>query len=150
MLHAVGQPDPWAHPNILSLWRLETSDGLTDLTGHLDRSVISHAPAINPAGPQWVGEAAITCLEDAGRVKVVRVEPDGTVDLVLEGDRAVTGVSPNEDGTKLAFVAVTPTDPGELRIFEAGTERAATRLNEGFRAGTALVEPESFTVISGW
>lgn len=148
VVHAVGQPDPWAHPNILSLWRLETADDLTDLTGHLDRSVISHAPAINPAGPQWVGEAAITCLEDAGRVKVVRVEPDGTVDLVLEGDRVVTGVSPNEDGTKLAFVAVTPTDPGELRIFEAGAERAVTRLNEGFRAGTALAEPESFTVIS--
>jgi dipeptidyl aminopeptidase/acylaminoacyl peptidase len=127
---------------------VETAGDLTDLTGHLDRSVISHGPAINPAGPQWVGEAAVTCLEDAGRVKVVRVEPDGTVDLVLEGDRAITGVSPNQDGTKLAFVAVAPTDPGELRVFEAGAERTVTRLNEGFRARTVLVEPEPFTVIS--
>ncbi len=148
VVHAVGQPDPWAHPNIFSLWRVETTGQLTDLTGHLDRSVMSHGPAISPAGPQWVGEAAITCLEDAGRVKVVRVEPDGTVDLVLDGDRAITGVSPDGEGTKLAFVAVAPTDPGELHILESGIEQAVTRLNEAFRSKTRLIEPEPFTVIS--
>jgi dipeptidyl aminopeptidase/acylaminoacyl peptidase len=148
VVHAVGQPDPWAHPNILSLWRVEASGDLTDLTGHLDRSVTMDAPAINPAGPQWVGQAAITCVEDAGRVKVVRVEPDGMVDLLLDGDRAITGVSSNEDGTKLAYVAVAPTDPGEVYVSEAGAERVATRLNESFRAVVPLVEPEPFTVIS--
>jgi dipeptidyl aminopeptidase/acylaminoacyl peptidase len=148
VVHAVGQPDPWAHPNIFSLWRVEKTGQLTDLTGHLDRSVMSYGPAISPAGPQWVGEAAITCLEDAGRVKVVRVEPDGTVDLVLDGDRAITGVSPDGEGTKLAFVAVAPTDPGELHILESGIEQAVTRLNEAFRSKTRLIEPEPFTVIS--
>ncbi|MGZ5382969.1 MAG: S9 family peptidase [Acidimicrobiia bacterium] len=147
--HAVGQPDPWAHPNIFSLWRIEASDELTDLTGHLDRSVTTYAPAIAPAGPQWVGSAAITCLEDAGRVKVVRVEPDGTVDLLLEGDRAITGVSPSGDGGKLAYVAVSAVDPGELYVFEFGKEQRVTNLNRQFRAGESLVEPEHFTVISG-
>jgi len=148
VVHALGQPDPWAHPSIISLWRVEASGDLVDLTGYLDRSVTTSAPSINPAGPQWVGEAALTCLEDAGRVKVVRVEPDGTVDLLLDGDRAITGVSPSADGTKLAYVAVAPADPGELHIFEAGAPPLMTDLNREFRSGVTLCEPDHFTVIS--
>ena len=148
LLHAVGQPDPLAYPSIFSLWRLETDGGLTDLTGHLDRNVTMLAPPITPAGPQWVGEAAITCLEDAGRFKVVRVEPDGTVDLLLDGDRVITGVSPSEDGTRLAYVATDPTDPGELHIFEEGASPLKTELNDRFRSEVGLIEPEHFTVIS--
>ena len=149
VLHAVGQPDPWAHPGIFSLWRVEKSGELTDLTGHLDRSVTTFSPAIAPEGPQWVGEAAITCLEDAGRVKVVRVEPDGTVDLLLDGDRVITGVSPSRDGNRLAYVAVAPTDPGELHISDGGEALFRTSLNEAFRSEVSLVQPEHFTVISG-
>ena len=148
VLHVVGQPDPWAHPHIFSLWRVEGSGDLTDLTGHLDRSVMTYAPAISPAGPQWVGDAAITCVEDSGRVKVVRVEADGTVDLLLDGDRVITGVSPNVDGSRLAYVAVEPADPGEVHLNEAGVEQSVTRLNERFRTDVPLVEPEHFTVIS--
>jgi dipeptidyl aminopeptidase/acylaminoacyl peptidase len=147
-VHAVGQPDPWAHPSIFSLWRVETSGELTDLTSHLDRSVTMYAPPINPAGPQWVGEAAITCLEDAGRVKVVRVEPDGTVDLLLDGDRVITGVSPSPDGTRLAYVATTDTDPGELHIHDEAAAPVSTDLNGRFRSEITLIEPEHFTVIS--
>jgi dipeptidyl aminopeptidase/acylaminoacyl peptidase len=146
--HAVGQPDPWAYPSIFSLWRLGVDGDLTDLTGHLDRNVTTFAPPITPAGPQWVGEAAVSCVEDAGRFKVVRVLPDGSVDLLLDGDRAITGVSPNEDGTRLAYVAADPTDPGELHIFEGEASQCVTDLNGRFRSEVTLVEPEHFTVIS--
>jgi dipeptidyl aminopeptidase/acylaminoacyl peptidase len=148
VLHAVGQPDPRAHPSIFSLWRLEESGDLTDLTGHLDRSVMTYAPAISPAGPQWIGDAAITCLEDAGRVKVIRVEPEGTVDWLLDGDRVITGVSPSADGAKLAYAAVDPTDPGEIYVSQDGADQISTSLNDGFRSDVSLVEPEHFTVIS--
>ena len=148
VVHTVGQPDPWAHPSISTLWRVEGSGDLTDLTGHLDRSVAPYAPPISPAGPQWVGKAAITCLEDSGRVKVVRVEPDGTVDLLLDGDRVITGVSPNNDGTRLAYVAVAPTDPGELHILAEGASPLVTDLNGRFRLEATLAEPDHFTVIS--
>ncbi len=148
VVHVVGQPDPWAHPHIFSLWRVGGAGELTDLTGHLDRSVMTYSPAISPAGPQWVGDSAITCVEDAGRVKVVRVEPDGTVDWLLDGDRVITGVSPSADGSRLAFVAVAPGDPGEVHMAESGTEQPLTKLNERFRADVPLVEPEHFTVIS--
>ena len=148
VLHAVGQPDPWAHPSVFSLWRVENSGGLTDLTGHLDRSVSIFSPPIAPSGPQWVGESAITCLEDSGRIKVIRVEPDGTVDWLLDGDRAITGVSPNADGTKLAYAAVGPTDPGEIHLSQDGETELRTNLNSEFRSNVSLVEPEHFTVIS--
>lgn len=105
------------------------------------------APPISPAGPQWVGQSAITCLEDAGRVKVVRVEPDRTVDLLLDGDRVITGVSPSADGTRLAYAEVAPTDPGEIHIDEGGVD-VHTSLNDEFRSETPLVAPEHFTVIS--
>jgi dipeptidyl aminopeptidase/acylaminoacyl peptidase len=148
VVHAVGQPDPWAHPSIFSLWRIEDSGEPTDLTGHLDRSITTLLPPINPAGPQWVGEAAITCVEDAGRVKVVRVEPEGTVDLLLDGDRVITGVSPSDDGTVLAYVAVDATDPGELHIHQEGASSLSTNLNRRFRTKVTLIEPDHFTVIS--
>lgn len=149
VLHVLGQPDPWAHPSIRSLWRREEDGSLTDLTGHLDRSVTSYAPAINPPGPQWTGQAAVTCLEDAGRVKVVRVEPDGTVDHLLDGDRAISGVSVAADGSTMAFVASAPTDPGEMYVWFDGEERTVTTLNEAFRSAVPLVEPETFRIISG-
>lgn len=147
VLHAVGQPDPWSHPSIFSLWKFEPPGEPTDLTGHLDRSVTMFAPPISPAGPQWVGESAITCLEDAGRVKVVRVEPDRTVDLLLDGDRVITGVSPSPDGSRLAYAAVAPTDPGEIHIDHGGVD-THTSLNDEFRSEIPLVAPEHFTVIS--
>jgi dipeptidyl aminopeptidase/acylaminoacyl peptidase len=148
VLHVVGQPDPWSHPSITSVWRVGPGGTLTDLTGHLDRSTLPHSPHISPAGPQWVGDSFLTCLEDAGRVHVVRVDPDGAVESVLGGDRAITGVSLTSDGSTLAFVATDPTDPGELHLCTNGEERVVTALNETFRVDAGLVWPEHFTVES--
>jgi dipeptidyl aminopeptidase/acylaminoacyl peptidase len=147
-VHVVGQPDPWAHPSIDSVWRLESNGSLTDLTGGLDRSTFPYSPAISPAGPQWIGESFLTCLEDSGRVRVVRVAPDGGVQPFLGGDRVISGVSTAPDGSTTAFVATTPIDPGELYLYSDGQERRVTGLNESFRAGVGLVAPEHFTVSS--
>jgi dipeptidyl aminopeptidase/acylaminoacyl peptidase len=148
VLHVVGQPDPWSHPSISAVWRLDDDGSLIDLTGHLDRSVLPLSPAIRPAGPQWVGEAFLTCLEDAGRVRVVRVKPDGTVDAVLGGDRLITGVSPSADGSTFAFIATDPADPGELCLWSNGEERVLTDLNGAFRAGANLIRPHHLTAAS--
>ena len=148
VLHVVGQPDPWSHPSIASVWRRENDGTLTDLTGHLDRSTFPYAPAISPAGPQWVGSDFLTCVEDAGRVRVVRVDPNGTVDPILGGDRVITGVSVLGDGSRFAFVATDPVDPGELHIWDGGSERVLTTINGDFRADADLIAPEHFTVVS--
>jgi dipeptidyl aminopeptidase/acylaminoacyl peptidase len=147
VMHVVGQPDPWSHPSISAIWRLE-SGRLTDLTGHLDRSASPLTPAIKPAGLQWVGSAFLTCLEDAGRVRVVRVEANGTVEDVLGGDRLITGVSPSPDGSTFAFVATSPTDPGEVHLWTHGSEETLTTLNTEFRKGAGLVDPHHFTIDS--
>lgn len=147
-VHAVGQPDPWYYPSIFSLWRREESGDLTDLTGHLDRSIMVYPVPISPPGPQWVGEAAITCLEDAGRVSVVRVQPDGTIDHLMEGDRVITGASPNGDGSTIAFVAVAPTEPGEVYLWRGGEESQLTELNDSFRNEVPLTDAQHFRVIS--
>ena len=148
VLHVVGQPDPWSHPSIASVWRREADGTLTDLTGHLDRSTFPHAPAISPAGPQWVGNDFLTCVEDAGKVTVVRVDSDGAVTPILGGDRAITGVSVSADGSLFAFVATDPVDPGELHIWDEGVERVVTAINSDFRADASLVAPDHFTVVS--
>lgn len=148
VLHIVGQPDPWAHPTIAAVWRREQDGTLTDLTGHLDRSVFPHAPAISPSGPQWVGADFLTVVEDAGRVRVARIDPAGAVTDILGGDRAITGVSPNGDGSSFVFVATDPTDPGELHQWSDGVETVLTDLNADFRADAGLVAPEFFQVPS--
>ncbi|NIR42013.1 MAG: hypothetical protein GWN07_40020, partial [Actinobacteria bacterium] len=48
----------------------------------------------------------------------------------------------------MAFVATTPTDPGELHWWEGGEERVLTSLNEDFRSEVPLVEPVAFTAES--
>ncbi|MDP8959119.1 MAG: S9 family peptidase [Actinomycetota bacterium] len=145
-LHLVGQPDPEASPDISSVWRSEDGEW-TDLTGELDRSVFFHSP-VAPPGPRWAGDAFFATLEDAGRVGVIRVGPDGQLERVVGGDRVVTGADPSPDGSCLAFVATTPTDPGELWWWQEGEERRLTSMNEGFRKEVPLVEARPFIVAS--
>lgn len=154
-LYAIGDPDPWAFPRVPVLHRIDTE--LTNLTGHLDRSVATFSPAIAPAGPQWLDDGcAVSILEDEGRIRVIRICGDGATSDVIGGDRVVTGASPRADGSAFAFTASAATDPGELWWWEAGEERKLTALNDEFRASTPLAEPQRFTIehdgvnVEGW
>ncbi|HSF84777.1 MAG TPA: S9 family peptidase [Acidimicrobiia bacterium] len=153
-LHAIGDPDPWAWPGVPVLRRID--DELSDLTGFLDRSIMTFAPPMAPAGPQWLDDGSALCLlEDEGRIRVVHLTY-GYAAVMVGGDRVVTGASPRQDGSAFAFTATTPTDPGELWWWEDGTERRLTSLNDAFREATVLVEPQSFTIehdgvsVAGW
>jgi dipeptidyl aminopeptidase/acylaminoacyl peptidase len=156
VLHLMGNPDPWAHPTVMAMWRREADGRMTDLTGYLDRSLVVFSPPPAPDRPQWIEEGFVGVLEDRGRVGVIRADADGKVTSVIEGDRVVTGVSASADGSKMAFVSTSPTDPGELRWWEEGRERTLTSLNEGFRERAGLITPEPFTFagdgdeIDGW
>ena len=146
--HLLGIPDPDAYPAISRVWRLGP-DGPVEIASDVDRSFVAPAPPIAPAGPQWVGDDRfVSVLEDRGRVRVVGVTIDGEVTDLVGGDRVVTGASPNVDGSVIAFVASTPTDPGELYVWEDGTERVVTDINATFRREVPLVAPEPFTVTS--
>jgi dipeptidyl aminopeptidase/acylaminoacyl peptidase len=154
ILHVFGSEDRWSHPTVMPL--LRRIGGWEQLT-KIDRNLATFAPPIAPAGPQWLDDGtALSTLEDAGAVRIVRIEPDGSVEEVIGGDRAITGVSPRPDGSAAVFVATTPTDPGEVYWWEDGNERPITSLNDEFREETELVEPERFTIdhdgatIEGW
>jgi dipeptidyl aminopeptidase/acylaminoacyl peptidase len=86
-------------------------------------------PCISPGGRVgWRGSGST-----AGRVRI-----DGTVeelhggDLVL-GSRIQPRVSPSADGSRVATVLETVEDPPEVVLFENGSTRALTSLNEELR-----------------
>jgi dipeptidyl aminopeptidase/acylaminoacyl peptidase len=156
-LHVVGRPDRWSLPDVLPLNRIEDDGTVVPLTEALDRNLIIHAPALAPGGPQWLEDgSALSTVEDAGRVRVVRISSGGATTDVVAGDRLITGVSPRPDGSAFAFAATGPTDPGELWWWEDGTETRLTTFNDEFRQSTTLAEPNRFVVehdgveVEGW
>jgi dipeptidyl aminopeptidase/acylaminoacyl peptidase len=156
-LYAVGIVDQWGHPDVAPLYRIEDDGTLVNLTGHLDRNIAPLAPPVTPAGPQWMDDgSALFAVEDAGKIEVMKMYPDGATAGVLGGPRAITGASPSGDGSRVAFVATTPTNPGELYLLEDGEERQLTRLNDDFIAAADLVEPKRFVIshdgveVEGW
>jgi dipeptidyl aminopeptidase/acylaminoacyl peptidase len=156
-LHTAGIAELWGHPDVAPLYRIEEDGSLTNLTGDLDRNITPLAPTISPPSPQWLdnGDAVIT-VEDSGAVRLVQLTPDGSTGDLLDGRRAITGASPSSDGSRIAFVATTPVNPGELHMLDNGRERQLTSLNADFVAATDLVEPERFVIshdgveVEGW
>ena len=156
-LHAVGIADVWGHPDVAPLYRVDAEGALENLTGHLDRNILPLAPAISPPGPQWLDDgSAVVTVEDSGSVIVVAMAADGSTSEIIGGTRAVTGASPTADGRCIAFVATSPTNPGEVYLYENGEEHQLTRLNDGFAEAADLVEPQTFTIrhdgveVEGW
>ncbi len=139
VLHLLGTgTSDW--PRVVGLWRRDP-DGWTNLTEQLDRSLVSLS-----AGPprlEWDGDVAVAGLEDSGRFSVVRVRPDGITDLVVGGDRVVTGFDVRAQ-TTVATIS-TPTSPGELYLVDGDGETAVTSLGSDL---PAMVEPEHFRVVS--
>ncbi len=156
-LYAAGITDVWGHPDVAPLYRIEDDGTLIDLTGHLDRNIYPGAPTVSPAGPQWLADgSAIIAIEDSGCVTLATMAADGSTTELLGGKRAIVGASPNPDGSRIAFVSTSPTNPGELYLLEAGEEKQLTNLNDGFAAAADLVEPQGFVIehdgveVEGW
>jgi dipeptidyl aminopeptidase/acylaminoacyl peptidase len=156
-LYATGILDVWGHPDVSPLYRIEDDGTLVNLTGHLDRNLLPLAPPVSPPGPQWLDDgSALVTVEDSGCVRLVRMSAEGKISELVGGERAVTGASPNHDGSRIAFVATSPTDPGELYLFEDGKERRLTSFNDGFADDAGLVAPQPFVIahdgveVDGW
>lgn len=156
-LYVIGRPDRWSLPDVLPLNRIEDDGTVVPLTEALDRNLITLTPELAPGGPRWLEDgSALSTVEDSGRVRIVRISPEGVTTDVLAGDRLITGVSPRPDGSAFAFAATGPTDPGELWWWEDGKETRLSRFNDEFRRVTALAEPNRFVVehegveVEGW
>lgn len=156
-LYTAGLADQWGHPDVAPLYRIEHDGSLTNLTGHLDRNVSPHSPAVSPAGPQFLNDgSSIITVEDQGCVSLVAMTFEGATKELLGGKRAITGASPNGTGSRIAFTATSPTNPGELYVLVDGVEKQLTKLNDGFAEAANLVEPERFVInhdgveVEGW
>jgi dipeptidyl aminopeptidase/acylaminoacyl peptidase len=156
-LYVIGRENRWSFPDVMPLCRLRSDGTAESLYTELDRNLLALAPPLSPGGPQWLENgSAYSTLEDSGRIRVVRLNPDGSVGDVIGGDRMITGVSPRPDGSAFAFTATEPTDPGELFWYEDGVERRLTHLNDDFRQDATLAPAQRFVIehegveVEGW
>jgi dipeptidyl aminopeptidase/acylaminoacyl peptidase len=141
VLHMLGQPRT-DYPMSYPLLRRAGEDTFTDLTGHLDRGSVSLA-----AGPpfiRWDGDVAIVGLEDSGRFGVIRVEPDATVEPVIDDERVIQGL--DFAAGRYVLVAVPPGQPAELYSYQSDVgETQLTHLNQD---DLGVIAPEHFRVNS--
>jgi len=156
VLYAIGRPDRWSYPDVAPLQR-RGGDGTFSPFTNVGRNLVTFAPALAPGGPQWLDDGtALSTLEDSGRVRIVRVQTDGSTEDVIGGDRQITGIDPRSDGSAAVFTATSPTEPGDVWWWENGEERRLTDLNAGFAEAAGLVEPQRFTMdhdgveVEGW
>jgi dipeptidyl aminopeptidase/acylaminoacyl peptidase len=136
--------------------RIEGDGSLTQLTD-LDRDLMpGHPPGPLTAPVFFADGSATMVLEDRGNQRVISVSASGTVTDVLGDKRVVTGWSPSNDGGTAVFTASTPTQPGEVYVWDGRSETQISNLNEEFIADANLVVPEEFTFqsdgheIHGW
>jgi dipeptidyl aminopeptidase/acylaminoacyl peptidase len=112
------------------------------LTSGLDRSCVPL-----PVRLLWSSDARFITFatEDRGALSLYRVAVSkGAVpQLIVGGDRVVTGFSGARDGS-LAFAATDPVTPAEIFVARAdgSGERCLTDLNAAWRAEVALSRPE--------
>jgi len=135
-----GLDDPFAWPSPARLYHHDRHRGLTDLSVGLDRHVTLDLPAPVVAGG---GYLALVC--DRGRSHVYRFADNDDPQLVVGGDRVVTGVSASRDGSTVAFTATGLADPGELWRVVDGTEERLTTINHDLRTDGNLVATEHVT-----
>ncbi|MDH3307162.1 MAG: S9 family peptidase [Acidimicrobiia bacterium] len=143
VLHGVGLESLMEWPDMTRLFRFEDA-GPVDLTAQLDRGIPEMTGPIT-----WRGDHAVVLLEDAGRVTVIDVAPDGTVRHLRTGDAVISGAATTGDGSLLAFTQSWYLDPGELWVIEGAADaRPVTTFNETFRGESGCVVGEHFMVAS--
>jgi dipeptidyl aminopeptidase/acylaminoacyl peptidase len=154
--HLLGLSGLWDYPAMHRLWRIE-DDGPVRLAADLDASVDPATVVPTPRGPQWLDDGSCRCvIEDRGTNRVIEIHSDGSWDDVAGGQRVIASMTTRPDGSAMAMVSTTATDPGELVWWHEGEETMLSTVNEGFRSSVPLVEPEHFVIerdgveIEGW
>jgi len=117
------------------------------LTDRLDRNLqIAFRPYPVPA-PAWApdGHTIYFLHQDRGAVVLSRIrDQGGEAELVVGGERCLSGFDLDRQGRAVVFTATAPTDPGELSTVDArsGLERQLTHFNAGWLGRVQLSAPE--------
>ncbi|MEN8041574.1 MAG: S9 family peptidase [Actinomycetota bacterium] len=156
VLHVVGYVTDEFSLDPNPFQRVEDDGSLTQLTD-LDRNLMPGHPPGPLTAPRFSSDGSATMvLEDRGAQRVISVSSDGVVTDIAGGNRIITGWSATPDGSSAVFTASTPTQPGEVYLWDGATETPLTDLNAAFRDEAALIETHEFTFesdgheIHGW
>jgi dipeptidyl aminopeptidase/acylaminoacyl peptidase len=140
------------------LWIVPAGGGEPrNLTAGFERSIADAAMsdmfAASVTRPTWTpdGKRILVLVSDAGSTHVYTVSVDGSdVTRLTGGQRRISAVSMSPDGRTVAYIAASPTNPGDLFVanVDGGDERQLTHVNRDFLATVAVSEPEEFRVPS--
>lgn len=101
-----------------------------------------------PRPPQWDDDSTLLgSVQDRGGIHLHQLTTDGSRQLVLGGQRWVTGWS--KQGDTIAFTATTPNRPGELFVLRDGEETRLTSVTDSFVARAHPRPAERFQAESG-
>ena len=125
-----------------NLWIVSPEDGETkNLTESFDREIM------RMIAPIWTpnSKAVYFASDDGGCRHIYGVTLDTSeVERVTEGMMMIQGLSLNEDGSKIAFVATEATRLPEVWIYEGGEAERITKFSDGLLRGMELIEPQEF------
>ncbi len=142
-------------PTLSRIWKIPAEGGEAQLlTGSFDRAIGNSCAGDSrmgwsEGGPTFSpdGKTIYFLSSDTGRTSIYRVPTDGgDVELVLGGDREISGFTLDKSGTRFALVTGNPTNPGDIGVFcvSSGEEKALTQVNkwldEKFVVAPELIE----------
>jgi dipeptidyl aminopeptidase/acylaminoacyl peptidase len=122
-LYLIGDPAV-DYPRLSGLWKVELDGSVANSFPGLDRSIISLGGGV-PALPRWRDGAIYSVVEDSGRIGIQKFGSDGVGEVVVSGDRLVTGFDVGTGGRLVASVSST-TEPGEIVAIVSGDEQRLT------------------------
>ncbi|MGH8928626.1 MAG: S9 family peptidase [Acidimicrobiia bacterium] len=122
-LHLVGRPET-DFPRIQGLWRILDDGQPEAVIPDLDRNVVL-ADAGPASLPKWAADGLYTVVEDSGRVSVCRFDATGKSEIVIGGDRTLTGFDVAPGGRVVAAVSTT-TEPAEIVSVSNSDEQRLT------------------------
>jgi dipeptidyl aminopeptidase/acylaminoacyl peptidase len=137
-------PTPLESPRHRQVSVLDIASGRQqELTASLDRNCAPYGIAF---GPSWIADCLLFGAEDSGNVHLYQVPADGTgaPAILAGGDRWISEW--HWAAGTLAFVAATPTSPGELVAQPLEAERRSPQEAEPERSLTSLTRPFAETV----
>jgi dipeptidyl aminopeptidase/acylaminoacyl peptidase len=112
------------YPRLSGLWKVGSDGSTSNAFLNLDRSIISLGGGL-PALPKWHDGVIYSVVEDSGRIGLQRFDASGVGELVVSGDRLVTGFDIGTEGRVVASVSST-TEPGEIVSIVNGDEQRLT------------------------
>jgi acylaminoacyl-peptidase len=95
---------------------------------------------------RWLADGRLlSAAEDRGETALIAAREGGSTEWLGRAPRVLSGFS--SDGTSVAFVASSATEPAEIFLIDgSGRERRLTDMNAAWRGEVALSQPEKFTL----